>query len=188
MDMTCLHVPNSALITYDFPAHSAIPKCLSFIVTFCTLGRLEQFIHKMMSQAENSSGTREEQMARKQEILEELQRVEQELKLRTQMAQQESSQPTSLLSFESQDDSSIAPPPTSLSSSPPNFVPCHEIVKQELEQKQLAIKEQQKHEQQLQQQKEFYQAKLQASYSACSMPFSSPSPLLLSHQRPNFRS
>lgn len=121
-------------------------------------GRLEQFIHKMMSQAENSSGTKEEQMARKQEILEELQRVEQELKFRTQMAQLEN-QPLS--SLDSQEDSPVPPPPASLSSSPPSFLPPHEYVMNELQQKQMAIQEQQQHERKLQQQKEFYQAKLQ---------------------------
>jgi len=52
----------------------------------------------MMNQAENLSGTREEQMARKQEILEELQRVEQELKYRTQMAQDNQPGTVSVLS------------------------------------------------------------------------------------------
>ena len=113
------------------------------------VGRLEQFIHKMMSQADNSSGTREEQMARKQEILEELQRVEQELKFRTQIAQQEST-------HQSYDDLSSDP-----MSPLPNITPSHEFVEQELQQKQQAIVEQQRHEAQLQQQKEYYQAKLQ---------------------------
>lgn len=118
------------------------------------IGRLEQFIHKMMSQAENSSGTREEQMARKQEILEELQRVEQELKFRTQMAQQESTGRSNAVD-------QLA---GCLSVSPPNISPSHEFVEHELQQKQLAIEEQQRHETQLQQQKEYYQAKLQVRY------------------------
>ena len=122
---------------------------------FIHSGRLEQFIHKMMSQAENSSGTREEQMARKQEILEELQRVEQELKFRTQMAQ-DSSQPVPPPSLDCQEDTPAPPPSASLSESPPNISPSHEYVEQELAHKQ-AIAEQQRQEQQLQQQKEYYQ-------------------------------
>lgn len=109
----------------------------------------------MMSQAENSSGTREEQMARKQEILEELQRVEQELKFRTQMAQ-DSSQPVPPPSLDCQEDTPAPPPSASLSESPPNISPSHEYVEQELAHKQ-AIAEQQRQEQQLQQQKEYYQ-------------------------------
>lgn len=97
-------------------------------------------------------------MARKQEILEELQRVEQELKLRTQLAQQES-----VGGGHSPEDQLAG----CLSVSPPDITPSHDFVEQELQQKQLAIEEQQRHEVQLQQQKEYYQAKLQVSLLSC---------------------
>lgn len=126
------------------------------------VARLEQFIHKMMSQAENSSGTREEQMARKQEILEELQRVEQELKFRTQMAQ-ENQQLPSFESLERPAEELPNPLALPMDLAPLNITPSHEYVEHELLQKQQAIAEQQRHEAQLQQQKEYYQAKLQVS-------------------------
>lgn len=135
------------------------PHSILMYAVDCLPGRLEQFIHKMMSQAENSSGTREEQMARKQEILEELQRVEQELKFRTQIAQDSSQPAPPPPSLECGEDTPAPPPSASLSESPPNISPSHEYVEQELAQKQ-AIAEQQRQEAQLQQQKEYYQVRV----------------------------
>jgi len=128
------------------------------------VGRLEQFIHKMMSQAENSSGTREEQMARKQEILEELQRVEQELKYRTQRAQenQQSLTSSALVDPLAAVGAPIHPISTSINTADavPPSTPGINLNQEFMEQ----AERQKQHEAQLQQQKEYYQTKLQVTH------------------------